>query len=76
MSPVVTEVYGRAEYNLFEFNTGLVLKYSLKNIESLIKDDEDLYREFKAIRRSKNRKNKMYLYIEKYNSRNPLPQST
>jgi hypothetical protein len=76
LSPVVTNVYGTVDYLLLDLKTGAVFKYSLGNIEHLIKDDEDLYYEFKSIKKSKQRKKMMYLYIEKYNSRNPLPYSS
>ncbi len=71
MSPVVTETYGTADYRLLELNTGLIYDFNLSNVENLIRKDEELFREFKSIKSSKKRKNLMYLYIEKFNRRNP-----
>jgi len=76
LTPVVTDTYGRADYILMELKTGNVLKYSLNSIEYLIKDDKELYKEFKSIKKNKQRKSMIYLYIEKYNSRNPLPYTS
>jgi len=73
MSPVVTETYGTAEYFLLDLESGMILDYSLNSVESLIKSDVELLKEFRSIRKLKKRKSLMYLYIEKYNSRNPLP---
>ena len=72
MSPVVTDSRGISKVMLHSLNSGKFYPYNLSNLEFLIADDSDLLLEFRSIKRNRDRKRLLYLYIEKYNERNPL----
>jgi hypothetical protein len=73
MSPVVTETYASASYYLLELKTGKLYEYSANNLEFLIRDDKELLQEFRSIKKTKDRRARTYLYLEKYNIRNTMP---
>jgi hypothetical protein len=73
MSPVVTETYASASFYFLDLRSGKLYEYSVSNLEYLIRDDKELLEEFRSIKRTKDRKNRTYLFLEKYNIRNGLP---
>ena len=56
---------------LVDFETGVIWEYDLSSVKSLIKNDTELYDEFKKLRR-RIKKRMMFSYIRRYNERNPL----
>lgn len=56
---------------IIDFRTGNIYPYHYKNVEELIKQDEELYNEFSKLRKRKKRKLK-FLYLRKFNERNSL----
>jgi hypothetical protein len=56
---------------LVDFETGVIWEYDLNSVKSLIKNDTELYNEFKKLSR-RIKKRMMFSYIRKYNERNPL----
>ena len=73
MSPVVTETYASASFYLLDLKTCKLYEYSSGNLEYLIRDDMELVDEFRSIKKSKDRRAKTYLFLEKYNIRNGMP---
>jgi hypothetical protein len=56
---------------LIDFETGDIWEYDVEGVKSLIKNDTDLYDEFKKLRfRMKERM--MFSFIRRFNERNPL----
>ncbi|MBX2966737.1 MAG: hypothetical protein KF845_11355 [Cyclobacteriaceae bacterium] len=55
---------------LLDMRDGKRYKATLKNFEHLIKDDEELWIEYKASKDDKDIK--LYLFLERYNKRNPF----
>ena len=56
---------------LLDFNSGKVLEYETKNVEMLLMTDPELHDEFSRMR-SKKKQQLRFLYIRKFNERNPL----
>jgi hypothetical protein len=56
---------------LLDFNNGKVVEYDSKNVEMLLMTDPELHDEFARLR-SKKKQQLRFLYIRKYNERNPL----
>ena len=56
---------------LLDFDTGKVLDYDVQGVEVLLMKDPELYDEFEALR-NKKKKQMKFLYIRKFNQRNPL----
>ncbi|HQB87348.1 MAG TPA: hypothetical protein PLL51_10145 [Bacteroidales bacterium] len=56
---------------LIDFDTGNVLEYDVENTELLLMKDQELYEEYMHLARKK-RKDLMFVYIRKFNERNPL----
>jgi len=56
---------------LINFEEGDIVDFDQKNTEMLIMKDSELYEEYVRLPR-KERKNLMFVYIRKYNERNPL----
>ena len=56
---------------LLDFNSGKVLEYDSKNVELLLMSDPELHDEFSSLR-SKKQQQLRFMYIRKYNERNPL----
>jgi len=63
----------RSEIKQFivDFETGKVLDFDLENTELLLMNDDQLYEEFVRLSR-KNKKELMFVYIRKFNEKNPL----
>jgi hypothetical protein len=72
MAPVVTEARSTSAYRFLDMETGDILDYTAENLLDLLEPDELLYLEYKSIISQKERKKKMFIYMEKYNSSHPL----
>jgi len=57
---------------MINFETGRLWKYNLENFEGLLKRDKELYTEFAAIKGKGKRRKQMFIYLNKYNERNPI----
>ncbi len=58
------------EMYMIDFETGKVYEYDLQNLEALLMRDAELYEEFVSMR-NKNQKKMMFVYLRKFNERNP-----
>jgi hypothetical protein len=56
---------------LLDFNSGKVLEYETKNVEMLLMPDPELHDEFARLR-SKKKQQLRFMYVRKFNERNPL----
>lgn len=56
---------------LIDFETGKIVEFDMQNTELLFMKDTQLYEEFVQLPRKK-KKDLMFVYIRKYNERNPL----
>jgi len=56
---------------IFDFENGKILEFDQKNTESLLLRDNELYEEYVRLPR-KDRKDLMFVYIRRYNEKNPL----
>jgi hypothetical protein len=56
---------------LLDFETGKVTDYDVQGVEVLLMKDPELYDEFEALK-NKKKKQMKFLYIRKFNERNPL----
>jgi hypothetical protein len=56
---------------LIDFESGKVLEFDVENTELLLMKDNELYEEFVKLSKSK-RKDLMFVYIRKFNEKNPL----
>lgn len=56
---------------LIDFESGKVLEFDVKNTELLLMKDNDLYEEYVQLSRKK-KKELMFVYIRKFNGKNPL----
>lgn len=56
---------------LIDMQTGQVIDYNLKNVETLLKRDAQVYEEFMKLNKRKRAK-QMFYYVKYYNEKNPL----
>ena len=56
---------------LLDFNSGKVLEYDNKNVEMLLMTDPEIHDEFSRLR-AKKKQQLRFMYIRKFNERNPL----
>ncbi len=56
---------------ILEFKTGRILDYDVSSVEVLLMNDPELHDEFTSLKKKKKKQLK-FLYIRKYNERNPL----
>jgi hypothetical protein len=70
MALAVTELKASTRDRLLDVEGEKVYDYSLNDFMQILKRDAALYREFSAIRGTKQKRKLMYRYIEKYNERN------
>jgi hypothetical protein len=56
---------------LLDFKTGRVLDYNEESLEVIFMQDPELYDEYMALS-NKKRKQLKFMYMRKYNQRNPL----
>jgi hypothetical protein len=72
MAPVVTDARSTTAYRLLDMETGNILDYTVENLQDLLLPDEAIYQEYKSIVSLKEKKKKMYTYLEKFNNNHPL----
>ncbi len=72
MAPVVTEARSSSAYRFIDMETGEILDYTVENLLTLLEQDEILHLEYKSILSQKEKKKKMFIYMEKYNAKHPL----
>ncbi len=70
MSPTARNTTEMRQY-LIDFSTGRVMEYDISAVEVLLMKDPELHDEFMALR-NKKKKQLKFLYIRKFNDRNPL----
>ncbi|HPT21183.1 MAG TPA: hypothetical protein PLR88_04490 [Bacteroidales bacterium] len=72
-SPYRQSGMSRTELNqyLIDFETGKVLEFDVANTELLLMKDQELYEEYVQLSRKK-KKELMFVYIRKFNEKNPL----
>jgi len=65
--------YSSSEMKQFiiDFDTGKILDYTIESVEILLMKDIELYDEFMALK-NKKKKQLKFMYIRKFNERNPL----
>jgi hypothetical protein len=56
---------------LIDFETGKIVEFDMQNTELLLMKDTQLYEEYVQLPRKK-KKDLMFVYIRKFNERNPL----
>ncbi len=56
---------------IFDFESGKVMDFDLENTKLMLMKDEQLYEEFVLLPRKK-QKELMFVYIRKFNEKNPL----
>jgi hypothetical protein len=56
---------------LLDFDSGKILDYDVQGVEVLLMKDPELHDEFEALR-NKKKKQMKFLYVRKFNERNPL----
>jgi len=56
---------------VIDFESGKIMEYDVENTELLLMKDSELYEEYVRLP-GKQRKDLMFVYIRKYNERNPL----
>jgi len=56
---------------LIDFKTGKTVEFTISNFESIIVHDMELYDEFISLRKKKKKKMK-FIYLRKFNERNPI----
>jgi hypothetical protein len=59
------------EMFMIDFETGKSYEYNIDNLEALLMKDPELYEEFVSMR-NKNQKKMMFVYLRKFNERNPV----
>lgn len=57
--------------NLIDFENGKSFPFTLETVQAFISKDSDLFNEFNLLKQNK-KKQMMFLYIRRYNERNPL----
>ena len=56
---------------MIDFETGKAYEYDRNNLEMLLMKDPELYEEFVSLR-NRNQKKMMFVYLRKFNERNPV----
>ena len=71
--PMRSPVYPSKELRqyIIDFDTGKIMEYNKESLKAILMRDTELYEEFNSLKRRKQKKMK-YLYLRKYNLRNPL----
>ncbi len=70
-SPYRNTARNELKQYLIDFETGKILEYDVDNAEMLLMKDSQLYEEFVQLPRKK-KKELIFVYIRKFNERNPL----
>lgn len=61
----------RVVQNLIDFENGKIYPFTLETVQAFISKDSELFNEFDLLKKNK-KKEMMFLYIRRYNERNPL----
>lgn len=69
--PQVSNAQTEMKQYLIDFDTGKIMDYDEKSLEVLLMKDPELHDEYVALKRKKKKQYK-FLYIRKFNERNPL----
>jgi hypothetical protein len=72
MAPVVTDQKTGTFIRILDFATGHIGDYNIENISAILEKDEELFKEFKSLKTVKERRKKMYRFVERYNDRHVL----
>ena len=56
---------------MLDFKTGKIFDFDTKSLEVLLMVDSELYQEYMALKKKKKKQLK-FMYIRKYNERNPV----
>lgn len=56
---------------LLDFSSGQIIEYNFQNVSAILMRDPELYDEYNLLKKRKKRQ-LMFLYIRKFNERNPL----
>jgi hypothetical protein len=67
MAPVVTEAKSVATTQLFILASGKIMEFTPENVAIAIADNPILLEEFKALKTWKQKRKKMYRFVERYN---------
>lgn len=72
-NPMRTQTYSRTEMNqyILDFETGKVMEYEVESLEIALMRDPELHDEYLNLR-SKDKNKLKFLYIRKFNDRNPI----
>ena len=70
-SPYRNSARNELKQYLIDFETGKILEYDVDNAEMLLMKDSQLYEEYVQLPRKK-KKDLIFVYIRKYNEKNPL----
>jgi hypothetical protein len=70
-SPYRNSARSELKQYLIDFETGKILEYDVDNAEMLLMKDNQLYEEYVQLPRKK-KKELIFVYIRKYNEKNPL----
>jgi len=76
MAPVVTEARATSAYRFLDIETGEIFDYTVDNLIDLLAKDEVMQLEYKSIVSQKEKKKKMFIYMEKFNSKYPLERKS
>jgi hypothetical protein len=63
-------VYSSEQFVL-DYETGKVVSFDVNNMEALLSRDEELYKQFSALKKRQKRDG-IFLYLRKYNERHPV----
>ncbi len=72
MAPVVTDARSTSAYMLMDMETGDIIDYTVENLMDLLEKDEEIFTEYKSIVSQKEKKKKMFIFMERYNAKHPL----
>jgi TonB family protein len=57
---------------IIDFETGKVYTNNLQNLTTLLKKDEALHKEFLSLQNDRKRKQMMFIFLKRFNNRNPI----
>jgi hypothetical protein len=73
-SPVAIDVTKEVSPKILDLKSNKIVDYSANSLLQLLKEhDIELYLSYKALDSNKKRKQMLYSYLEKYNTKHPLP---
>lgn len=72
MAVVITDKKGISTDRIIDMEEQLVINYDVDNVAFVLSRDAELFSQFNALTSKKQKKKRLYSFIEKYNERNPL----